>query len=78
MEIVQFILAMIAPYAPIVAFLAGFLTEDLLLFLAFVAGSGNFSIITACIFGLLGIIAHDVFIAWCASSSIAGTVSRVS
>ena len=71
MEIVQSLLATAAPYTPFVAFLAGFLTEDLLLFLAFLAGSGDFSIITAGIFGFLGILAHDAFVALCTYSSLA-------
>lgn len=71
MEMLQSLLATFAPYTPFVAFVAGFLTEDLLLFFAFLAGTGDLSIIAASIFGLLGILAHDAFVYWCAYSSLA-------
>lgn len=71
MELLQSLLAMLMPYAPLVAFIVGFLTEDLLLFVAFLAGTGDLSIIVVSIFGLLGIIAHDALVYWCACSSLA-------
>lgn len=71
MEMLQSLLIALAPYAPLVAFIAGFLTEDLLLFIAFLAGTGDLPIIVVSIFGLLGILAHDSVVYWCAKSSLA-------
>lgn len=56
------VLALFFTHTYLISFLAGFLSEDLLLLLAIASGGSRLDFFALCIFGFIGVVIHDTVI----------------
>ena len=62
MELFKELMLVLLAYEPLVSFVAGLLNEDLLFFLAFLAGEGSLNLGIVFVLGFFGIMAHDIIL----------------
>lgn len=75
-EYIKGLIILLLPYSSLLSFIAGFITEDALLFIALLSGSGLISLYNVMIFGFIGILVHDYIAYLIARSKTAGYLKK--
>ena len=76
MAIQEVIIPLLQNYAPLLAFLCGFIIGDVLIILAMLSGAGKISFATIFIFGMIGELTHDVLFYFISNSKFAHYIKK--
>jgi len=76
MDLVHFLFEVFRSYTPPIAFFAGFLSEDVLLFLSILSGSEHLPLIIVFVFGFLGAITHDSILIFLGRTKAAHSIKK--